>query len=124
MALFPLPPPILRCLLLSFLRQFVGHSLLPPSPVVQGATGLGIASLTSQCATNAVKQDTFAVPVTRRATPATSTETTHISQDTHCLSMQESDNHNNHAYDVFQLTGRCADPLRLEVTVDGVDLPM
>ena len=38
--------------------------------------------------------------------------------------MQESDNHDNHAYNVFQLTGRCADPLILVVIVDGVDLPM
>ena len=38
--------------------------------------------------------------------------------------MQESDNHDNHVYDVFQLAGRCTDLLRLVVTVNGVDSPM
>ena len=47
-----------------------------------------------------------------------------LSQDTHCLYIQESDNHDNQVYNVLQLTGSCADPFRLVVTVDGVDLPM
>ena len=38
--------------------------------------------------------------------------------------MQESADHDIHAYNVFQLTGRCANPLMLVVTVDGVDFQM
>ena len=53
---------------LSLLGQFIIYRLLPPAPVVQKATRPGIASFAPQCATNAVKQDTFAMPVAQRAT--------------------------------------------------------
>ena len=55
-------------LLHSLQRQFVRHSLLPPVPFVQEATGSWIASFAPQCATNAVKHNTFTVPVAQRAT--------------------------------------------------------
>ena len=59
---------ILRRLHFSLLCQFVRHSFLPLVPFVQKATGPGIASCALQCSTNTVKQDTFTVPVARRAT--------------------------------------------------------